>query len=248
VPVKEVVTNPKCVQKVGESRDLYVRGGTELFHPFRKYSRFLCAHGRIGAKCGKGKCRNAGSVDLLVVFKGIGRVVGGADSGYMEFLEYSVHCHFIFLKSAVGAIPHACRSVFAEQIIDPEVTQQLEMSPVIERIAKRVWDRARPGKEFFKRSSIAGAEFLRHTVRSHGPPLVMIAVQANFGQIAETAIFRNLPRGKVAMKIQYWKLPSVLMVEAACRASLQQKIFRNESHMWSPIPGQFPPLKHSYRT
>src|SRR5258705_6836520 len=177
--MEEVVANPKCVEKIREPLDIHVRCSSEPENPFREKVGLLCVHGRIRTKCGKNEGGNAGSADLLMVFEGIGRVIRGADSGHMEFFQDSVHRQVFLPKPAIRAIPDTCRGLFAEQIVDTKITLQLEMSPMVERIAKRMGNSARPSTEFFKGSAISGAEFFRYTVSTHGPRLVVVTVQPN---------------------------------------------------------------------
>ena len=104
------------------------------------------------------------------------------------------------------------------------------MRPVIKRIAKRVRHGGGPGLEFLKRRGVAGAKAFGHAVETHGAPFVVITFKPDFEKILEPAVFRDFPRREMTVIIQNRLVFGEPMVEPACRACLQQKIFMNEFH------------------
>ena len=72
-------------------------------------------------------------------------------------------------EQAVGALPDAFRGVRVEQIGDVEVARELQVRPVIERVAQGVGDDARP------RPGISRAEWHRRCRSARGTPSVRMA-------------------------------------------------------------------------
>jgi hypothetical protein len=127
------------------------------------------------------------------------RIVGGADRLDAELAEDPLRAQLRRFQRLVRAVPHAVGALLIQQFVDAEVTLQLEMRPVIERIAQRLRHRLRPRKKLVARRSVAGAELLGHTARAHRAPLVMISLEPDFEEIREPAILSDILRRQVAV-------------------------------------------------
>src|SRR5262245_26260568 len=83
------------------------------------------------------------------------------------------------------ALPDRRRRLLVQQIVDAEVANELEMRPVIERIAQRRRYGARPGDEFLVRARIAGAVAFGYAVGAHRAPLVVVAFEPDLEEGSE---------------------------------------------------------------
>jgi hypothetical protein len=134
------------------------------------------------------------STNLRVIPKIVSRVIGGALYPDRELLQDAVGRQAARLKLLVRPGPDALGGARVEQIADIEVALQLQMGPVIQRVAKAARYRRGPGLELVERVGVAGAEALRDPVRAHRPPLVVIPLEPDFEQVAERAILRDIAR------------------------------------------------------
>src|SRR5262245_58791231 len=104
------------------------------------------------------------------------------------------------------------------------------MGPVIERIAQRVGDGARPRQELLVGVGVSGAKALFDAVGAHGPPFIVVARQPNLEQIGELPVGGDVLRRKMAVIIEDGFLRGVFMVQAACGFCSQQEIVMDEGH------------------
>src|SRR6516162_9353797 len=79
------------------------------------------------------------------------------------------------------------------------------MGPMIERVAKRGWDRSRESQEFFVIAGVAGNKVFWHPVGAHRSPFVMVPVTA-LGQPDPGQVFE----ASVACDIGWWKMAMVI--------------------------------------
>jgi len=158
------------------------------------------------------------------------RIVGGADRRDAEFLHDSLGGKFRQRQVLVGDLPHAIRALGIQQLANAEVAQQLQMRPVIERVAERLRHRLRPGAELFRRGGIAGDEALRHAIRAHRPPFVMVALEPNLEEIPKLPILGDILGRKVAVVIEDRLGLRKLVVKAARRHRAEEKVVVDELH------------------
>jgi hypothetical protein len=89
-----------------------------------------------------------------------------------------------------------------QEFRDTEVAREFEMCPVVERIAERVRDGARPCDEFVVRRGAAGAVFFIHAVAAHRAPFVMVAFEPDFKEVTELAVGGDILGRDVAVVIE----------------------------------------------
>ena len=145
-------------------------------------------------------------------------------------------------QQLVGALPDGGRTLFIEQFFDVEIALQLQVRPVIERIAQRRGYGLGPGLELVKRSCIPGALAFVDIVGSHGAPLVMVAFQPDFGQVSELVVFSDVARREVAVVIEDGLALGVGVKEVPRGAVGKQKVFVDKGHSVGASP---PPIVHS---
>ena len=106
------------------------------------------------------------------------------------------------LRQRAALLPHRGRGIGPEQAIaDPERPPQLEVGPVVQGIAQRVRYRLSPGQELVAGAGYAGDLAFSYAVGPHGPPLIVIAVQPNPGDILEFLVTGNFIRRQMAVII-----------------------------------------------
>ena len=75
------------------------------------------------------------------------------------------------------------------------------MSPVVKRVADKVFDGFCPFKEFFVVRFVAGDVVFRNAVSPHLTPFVVVASEPDFCKVFEFFVFCNLGRNKVAVVV-----------------------------------------------
>ena len=104
-----------------------------------------------GRKAGKTCVPRPRGRDRLVARQVVGRIVGGADRLHVELAQDAVRAQFVRGQQRVGLLPDARGAALVQQFVDAEVALQLQVRPVVERIAQRVRHGARPGQELLVR-------------------------------------------------------------------------------------------------
>ena len=130
---------------------------------------------------------------------------------------------------------------FREQFGDAEWPLQLQVRPVVERIAQRRRNRAGPRLELFLIGRVAGAKTFRDAVGPHGSPLVVIPVEPDPGQRTEAMVAGDLCHGQVTVIVDDGKAGHIAVVEVARDVGLQQEVFVDERQLRAtprlPFPG-----------
>ena len=99
---------------------------------------------------------------------------------------------------------------------------------MIKRVAQEMRNRGAPGVELLARRGIAGANALRHAIRTHGAPFVVISPQPDFRKISEAVILGDESGRQVAVVVED-RLPfRVTVVEIARDGAMEQKVVVNE--------------------
>src|SRR4051794_9407227 len=119
-----------------------------------------------------------------MVAQRIAWIVCSAHHFHSELLQNSVRTQ-VSGECGIGALPNRRSRGFIEQIADSEITLQFKVSPVIERFPRGVETRARPPKNFLVRRGAPRDISSRDPFRAQGPPLVMVALEPYFVEVAE---------------------------------------------------------------
>ena len=167
--------------------------------------------------------------------KVVARIIRSADSTHFEFAKNALRRQVTRrLQLFVRAIPNARRRALIEQLLDAEVPLQLQVRPVIQRIAQCERNRARPRQKFIAR--IGGASHLRlgHTIGPHRAPLIVVAFKPRFEQIVKATVGRDIRRRQMRVVIEDRFGCSVGVIQVARRFRLKQKVVVNEGHHGSP--------------
>lgn len=169
----------------------------------------------------------------------VGRIIGGAKRLHAKFFQDSVRAEVIGGQKLIGALPNCGRGFFIEQLIDSEIADQLEMGPMVERIAQSAGHGRCPGQEFFIGRGIARAVAFGNSVGTHRAPFVVIALEPNLEEVAEAAIGGDILRREMAVIIENRLVCGVLAVEPPPRFIFEQEIGVDESHLVWSEPSSF---------
>src|SRR5262249_45064763 len=228
--VKILMTLSQCVKKIGKARDVRVRRSRELICPVVEQCWVFDVKRPIRTECRKYCGRDPCVLDAFVMLERGNRIVRGTDVDNTELLQDPLHGQIYLRELFVRAIPDLFRGVLVEQLVNAEVTLQLQVRPVIQRITKCVRDGPCPRQEFFVWVRTSGAVPFRDTVGAHCAPLIVITFKPYFSEIAEAMIVGNLLRRKMAVIIKDGLIRCVFAKKVAGGFCSEKKIFRDESH------------------
>ena len=158
----------------------------------------------------------------------VGGVIGGANDLHVKLAKNAVGGQIVG-KSRIRALPDGRSRFLLQHFADYDIAMELEMRPVINRIAQRVRDGARPCQELFVRRRISGDVSFGYAVGAHGAPLVVIAFEPDLGKIGEAAVFGDVFRGKMAVVVEDRLRRGVIVIESPGDVGGEQKIFAEES-------------------
>jgi len=157
----------------------------------------------------------AGLREYAMIFQAVHWIVGGADGLDVEFFEDALRRQRRRGQFFVRRFPDFFRRRSVEQFRDAEIALQFQVRPVIQRIAQRLRNGLGPREKLVMRRGGAGAEFFRDTVAAHRAPLVMVAGQPDFKQVAELAVARDVTRRDMAVIIKNRLRLGILVVKPA---------------------------------
>lgn len=109
--------------------------------------------------------------------------------------------------------------------MDAEDTGQLQVGPMIKGIAHRVRHGLSPLAELLEGGTGAGDVLLRHTVAAHGPPLVMVASEPEFRDVAELVVLGNHLGYQMAVIIYNRQFLSTFVIKFLSCAIAEHEVF-----------------------
>ena len=129
-----------------------------------------------------------------------------------------------------GLFPDGGSGFLVEQLLDAEVALQLQVRPVVERIAQGVRDGACPGEEFVIGICVARDVALGFAIAAEGAPLVVISSEPDFEQVGELAVLGDVLRREVIVVIEDRFAAGEVVVELSGRGCGEEEIVVNECH------------------
>src|SRR5690606_4380716 len=155
--------------------------------------------------------------------------VGGAEHLHLETLDQDARSKGVVPQAGVAQLVHLTRALRIEQPPNAKGALQLEVRPVVERVAERCRNGRRPGFELLPRARVAGAAALGDAGGPHRAPLVVVTVQPELGDAGELVILRELGGGQVAVIVDDRQLPGDVVVEPPGGLAVQQKVLVEEA-------------------
>src|SRR6266702_3111457 len=143
--VEEIMALLQGVQQGRERIDIHIAGFLEKLDPRVELDRFEHLQGPIRTKGGINPEILLTAINALMTAQVIARVVGGADRADAKLSQNPVGAERTASEQGIGVTPDRWGSTFIQEIIDFEITLQLQMCPLIKRIAKGEGNSPGPG-------------------------------------------------------------------------------------------------------
>ena len=141
-----IVTELQGSHQVVEGKDRDTGDGLEFAQPGTETLVVRDLERLIGAEGREDLCGEAAAEDRAVMIERVGRIVGGAE--YFHAMKSQNIMHSQPGELGIRLLPDGGGGRFIQRDVHVEMTGQLKMRPVIERIAQGVGNRPSPGLEF----------------------------------------------------------------------------------------------------
>lgn len=173
------------------------------------------------------------ATESRVVLEGIGRVVGGADDLNVRALDEFLSAERGGGKKGVALLPdHRC-SLLGQGFVDIKISFELEVSPMVERIADKLRHSLGELEELCVIVTVTGNKFLVYAIGAHLTPLIVIAAKEEIECVLELIVLGDLLRREVAMVIDDGKI-LYHGVKLLCRLIFEHKVIVNKAHSVTP--------------
>ena len=151
--------------------------------------------------------------DPVVIFQGVSGILGGTERIYIGALDEMLGRVGAVCQHGAGLLPDGGGAGGIQDLGDAEISLQLQVGPVVQRIADGEGDRLGVSQEFVIIVSVSGDPLLGDAVAAHGPPLVVVAVQPELGEIFSGFVFTDLLGAEVAVVVDDGLLFRKVVVE-----------------------------------
>ena len=208
---------------------------TQSFQPARSWTASALSGRQVGAELGArlGVLR-VPSVRLQVV----DGIVGAADHLHVVLREQPLRRELRLRQPAVAVFVDLLGGVRPEQLArHAERELQLQVRPVVERVAQGLRHRRRPRRELVPVGRVAGDVALGHARRPHRAPLVVVALQPDLGDRPPLVVVGDLMRRQVAVVVDDRLRPRVLLVEIDRDLAVEEEIVVEEALHFTPYAG-----------
>ena len=101
----------------------------------------------------------------------------------MALGDQPANAHTGFLQAGVAELPYFFGSRTVQNALITEKAAQLQMAPVVQRIADGLAQHLSPLQEFVVIAGVAGDVFFLHSGAAHQPPFVMVAAQPDLRDV-----------------------------------------------------------------
>ena len=162
------------------------------------------------------------------MFERVSGVIGGADDCHFAGGEDALGGEGGGGELGVGEFPDLGRVGLVDEQLDAEVAAELEVRPVVKRITHQLRNDAAEGEELVVVGGGAGDEVLINAGCAHGPPLVVIAAEPDFGEVAELFVRRDLIGREMAVVVVDRLCLCDVVVEAARGLGSEQEVVVEE--------------------
>ena len=217
-------------KEVVERRDVRVRRGGELVHPRVPRGAAADREALVGAPGGEDLRPERGvGRDGGVVLERVDGVVRGAERLDAGARDQPARGEPGLRDDGVGTLPDLVRGVAGEQqVVDAEVARQLQVAPVVHRVAQRVRHRLGELPELLARRGVAGDEALVDAVRAHDAPLVVVGAEPDLGDVLPAFVLRDLRGREVAVVVDDRERLGVAVVKLARAIVREEEVVVDE--------------------
>ena len=221
VSLEEINTLVQCADDIGNVIHGMANDLGKLGHVVGE-ALLLNIHGLVGAEGRadlEAKIRDLRK--LLMPLQRIDRIIGGSDELNIGLTNDAANSQVrVILKELGCFVPDFLCILGSQSLLDAEILLQLQIAPVVHRIADGHLKSLCKSKELLIGLCIAGYEVLRSAVAAHHSPLVVIAeiravcaaaAEPDLCDVVVAAILIDLLRRDVAVIIDDRKLLTVIM-------------------------------------
>lgn len=214
-----------CLQRCKGDDLIHAAHGSQLGQIVQIIGLFD-VHGLIGSPCGTYNYIEAVVLcDLFVPLQRINGVIGGADESHIALLDDVAHAHGRLLEFCIAEIPDFVGGLGVQYTVIAEISLQLQVAPVEERIADSFAEALSPFTEFVVIGGIAGYVLLVNTAGAHEAPLVVIAAQPYLSDVVELTVLCDLLGVDVAVVVKNRFFLCVVVEQLFGCLCLEQEVF-----------------------
>ena len=171
---KEIVPPGKRLQQVHVVKDRIIGHLFQFVQVRIVHLRIIRGHRFVGSPGGQYLYFESIIPDLFVVFKAVDRIVCCADHLHIHLPQEVFHAERIAVQHLFGFLIDLLRCIGTEQLFNTEIASELQVGPMVQRIAKCGGYRFCPFHEFFLVGCVARTVFFADTVGTHRPPFIVI--------------------------------------------------------------------------
>ncbi len=232
VRVEVIVANIQRVDQIVKGIDVDIGSNRQAIQIFVIGFGVFHHHRAIGAPGGQHRrFKRAVGGNTSVMCQVVDWIVGGAYQFHISLRHQTACAEFRGGEQFVTFIPSAFGGAAIEQAIgNAKGFTQLQMRPMVKRVAQGVRHGCTPLLKLFPIAGIASTKTLVHAVGAHSAPFVMIACQPNFSKVFELLILTYLLGGKMAVVINDRHVFGVLMKEYFGLLGVEQKVVVDKAH------------------
>ena len=157
--------------------------------------------------------------------QGIRRVICGThkcDSGLADDIA---HAHGILRKLRIAQVPHFLRGLSVQDAVVSEISLELQMAPVVQRVPDPPLQCLRPFLEFLPVRGVPCDILLLHAVRAHEAPFIVVSAQPYLSDVVKFPVLRDLLRVDVAVVIKDRSFFRIVVEQLFCSVRAEQEIF-----------------------
>ena len=173
-------------------------------------------------------------LDLLVPLQAVDGVIGGADECHVALLDQAADGQLgVVLQLVVAQVPHFLSGVAVQHAVIAEEAVQLQVAPVVHRVADGHGQSLCKLLEALAVGLIAGNVLLRHATGAHHAPLIMVAkvaavrvaaAQPHLSDILKAAVLIDLAGRDMAVVIADGHILSISMVQVLSGGVLEHEL------------------------
>ena len=151
-----------------------VRSCRKFSQPWRKQIRPIDQKRLVRTEGRQDLSRKPSRCDGVMVVKWVGGIIGGADDAHIEFFQQPMNGKIRLRDLRIGPLPNLVCCGGRQHEVDAKIALQLDVGPVVDRIAKGVGHGLCPCLEFLARSGCPSDQFFGDSIGTHEPPFVVI--------------------------------------------------------------------------